>query len=148
MLSFDNTGTINCFGTIFFRFYHRISRASVRFVKNVNSSRSKSSPSLFQSPDPGTWMGATVARPCRVVRRTPGPQGWCCRWCTRTRCHSRRGIRLADETSRSGRQSPNWSAASFPVRFLWAESRSSADVGNTSEAYFIYVVRVWSATAE
>lgn len=82
---------------------------------------------MCRSPGRGTWTDAKASTRCHVGRRTPVCRGWCCRSCTRTRCHSRRGSRLADEPRRSGRRSPSWSAACWPSRFPMAGWRFSTE---------------------
>jgi len=95
-------------------------------------------PRRFRSLDRGTCTDARVSKPCLVGRRIPEFLGLCCRSCIQTRCHSLRGIRLADETLPLDRRSPNLSKECWVSRFLAAMSRFSPGNCNTYFSYLYY----------
>lgn len=98
-------------------------------------------PRRFRSLDPGTCTDARVSKPCRVGRRIPEFLGLCCRSCIQTRCHSLRGIRLADETLPPDRRSPNLSKECWASRFLAAMSRFSPGNSN-AYTFLIYIIPI------
>lgn len=96
-------------------------------------------PRRFRSLGPGTCTDEIVSTPCLVGRRIPEFLGLCCQSCTQTRCHSPRGTRLADETLRPDRRSPDLSKECWISRFLQAVSRSSPENCNIYYTYLSYV---------